>query len=150
MITLRLLFDKQTNFIYFIEQSKDIYNKGECLFNGCDPRTRISAPFHFDQNVENLLWELFDYEIIGIRKKGRVYLSRNLKLYQLIREIIKKGDFMLIREIKIEDAENLLNLIKEVEAESKYMLMEPGERKTTHEQQRKHLERLGQQNNSTI
>ncbi|NLP52911.1 GNAT family protein [Bacillus sp. RO1] len=57
---------------------------------------------------------------------------------------------MLIREIEIEDAENLINLIKEVEGKSNFMLMEAGERKTTHEQQRKHLERLGQQNNSTI
>ncbi len=46
---------------------------------------------------------------------------------------------MLIREIKIEDAESLINLIKEVEAESKYMLMEPGERNTTQDQQSIHL-----------
>ena len=57
---------------------------------------------------------------------------------------------MLIREIKIEDAESLINLIKEVEAESKYMRMEPGERNTTQDQQRIHLERLGKQHNSTI
>lgn len=44
---------------------------------------------------------------------------------------------MLIREIKIDDAENLINLIKEVEAKSNFMLMEPGERETTPEQQRK-------------
>ncbi|WP_339146179.1 MULTISPECIES: hypothetical protein [unclassified Sutcliffiella] len=36
---------------------------------------------------------------------------------------------MLIREIEIEDAENLINLIKEVEAKSNFMLMEAGERK---------------------
>ncbi|WP_433775382.1 N-acetyltransferase family protein [Bacillus wiedmannii] len=57
---------------------------------------------------------------------------------------------MLIREIKIEDAENFLNLITEVEAKSNFMLMEAGERKTTSEQQRKHIDSLGQQNNSTI
>ncbi len=44
---------------------------------------------------------------------------------------------MLIREIKIDDAENLINLIKEVEAKSNFTLMEPGERETTPEQQRK-------------
>ena len=57
---------------------------------------------------------------------------------------------MLIREIKIEDADNFINLIKEVEAKSNFMLMEAGERKTTPEQQRKYIERLGQQENSTI
>ncbi len=57
---------------------------------------------------------------------------------------------MLIREIKIEDAENFINIIKEVEAKSNFMLMEAGERKTTPEQQRKHLERHRQQDNSTI
>jgi len=57
---------------------------------------------------------------------------------------------MLIREIQIEDAENLINLIKEVEATSDYMLMEPGERKTTPEQQAKQLEGLARQTNATI
>lgn len=57
---------------------------------------------------------------------------------------------MQIREIKIEDAENLIKLIKKVENQSDFMLMEPGERKTTMEQQRKLLERIEQQKNSTI
>jgi RimJ/RimL family protein N-acetyltransferase len=57
---------------------------------------------------------------------------------------------MIIREIKIEDAENLISLIKQVEAESKFMLMEAGERTTSPEQQRKHIERIGRQTNSTI
>ncbi|RAN76847.1 GNAT family N-acetyltransferase [Bacillus sp. SRB_331] len=57
---------------------------------------------------------------------------------------------MLIREIEIEDAENFINLIKEVENTSDFMLMEAEERKTTIEQQQKQLERIKQQNNSTI
>lgn len=57
---------------------------------------------------------------------------------------------MLIREISIDDAENLINLVKEVERKSDFMLMEAGERKTTPEQQQRQLERLEQQNNSTI
>lgn len=57
---------------------------------------------------------------------------------------------MLIREIRIDDADNFINLVKEVESQSIFMLMEPGERKTTSEQQQKHLERIEQQNNSTI
>lgn len=57
---------------------------------------------------------------------------------------------MLIREVKNEDAENLNNLIKEVEAESNYMLMEAGERKTTPDQQRKQIMQIQQQKNSII
>lgn len=57
---------------------------------------------------------------------------------------------MLIREVKPEDAENLIGLIKQVESESDFMLLEAGERKTTPEQQRKQLERIEQQRNSTI
>jgi RimJ/RimL family protein N-acetyltransferase len=57
---------------------------------------------------------------------------------------------MLIREIKIDDAKDLINVIKEVESNSVYMLMEANERKTTPEQQQKLLQRIKQQNNSTI
>lgn len=57
---------------------------------------------------------------------------------------------MLIREIIPEDAENFLYLIKQVESEAKFMLMEAGERKTTPEQNRKRLEKMKQQSNSTI
>jgi RimJ/RimL family protein N-acetyltransferase len=57
---------------------------------------------------------------------------------------------LLIREIRIDDAEDYMNLVKEVESKSDFMLMEAGERKTTPEQQQKQLERLEQQNNSTI
>lgn len=57
---------------------------------------------------------------------------------------------MLIREIEITDAGNFINLIKEVEKQSDFMLMEPGERKTTPEQQRNHLERVKQQENTAI
>lgn len=57
---------------------------------------------------------------------------------------------MFIREIKVEDAENLIGLIKKVESQAKFMLMEAGERKTTTEQQRKQLEIFAQRNNSAI
>lgn len=57
---------------------------------------------------------------------------------------------MLIRKIKPEDAENLINLIKKVEAEADFMLMEPGERRTTPEQQRKRLEQMEKECNSII
>lgn len=57
---------------------------------------------------------------------------------------------MLIREVKPEDAENLIGLIKKVESESNFMLMEAGERKTSSDQQRNQLERIEKQRNSTI
>ncbi|WP_421385299.1 GNAT family N-acetyltransferase [Bacillus salacetis] len=57
---------------------------------------------------------------------------------------------MIIREIEIQDAERFINLVKEVENHSEFMLMGPGERKTTPEQQKRQLERIKQQPNSTI
>ncbi|GGH81422.1 RimJ/RimL family protein N-acetyltransferase [Pullulanibacillus pueri] len=57
---------------------------------------------------------------------------------------------MLIREIQPEDAACFTNLVQQVEAESEFMLMEAGERKTSFEKQRQQLERLSQQENSTI
>lgn len=57
---------------------------------------------------------------------------------------------MLIREIAIEDAENFMNLIKEVESNSEFMMMEPGERNTTLEHQSKQIESIQQQENSIV
>lgn len=57
---------------------------------------------------------------------------------------------MVIRKVTPDDAERLICLIKQVESESNYMLMEAGERKTTAEQQRIQLERMEQQRNSTL
>ncbi|MEO2204824.1 GNAT family N-acetyltransferase [Paenibacillus pabuli] len=57
---------------------------------------------------------------------------------------------MFIREIKPEDAEGFSLLMKQVETEADYMLMEPGERKGSPEQQRKWLERVDVENNSTV
>src|SRR5699024_11716300 len=56
----------------------------------------------------------------------------------------------IIREIKNDNEENLIKLIKNIESQSDFMLVEPGERKTTFLQQRKHLKEIDQQNNSTI
>ena len=47
---------------------------------------------------------------------------------------------MLIREIKPDDAESFVNLIKKVESESEFMLLEPGERNIVAEEQRKRIE----------
>lgn len=57
---------------------------------------------------------------------------------------------MLIREIKPDDAERLVNLIKKVESKSQYMLFESGERNISPEQQLKRIEAMKKEDNSTI
>ena len=57
---------------------------------------------------------------------------------------------MLIREIEMNDAEQLNELIKKVESEAEYTLMGAGERQTTPEQQLTQVERILGQENSTI
>ncbi len=57
---------------------------------------------------------------------------------------------MIIREIRTNDANSFITLIKEVESNADFMLMEDGERKTTPEQQMKLLERFEKQPNSII
>ncbi|WP_175989236.1 GNAT family N-acetyltransferase [Bacillus sp. Marseille-Q1617] len=57
---------------------------------------------------------------------------------------------MIIKEIHTEDADKLLMLIKEVESHSEFMLMAPGERQTSIEQQRKMIERIQKQKNAVI
>ncbi|ALZ62252.1 Mycothiol acetyltransferase [Bacillus cereus] len=48
----------------------------------------------------------------------------------------------VIREIEIEDASSFLQLSKQLDEETKFMLYEPGERKTTAEQQEKMIHRF--------
>lgn len=57
---------------------------------------------------------------------------------------------MSVREIKISDTENLVHLIRQVEEESDYMLMEAGERQITAEQQRTRIETMKNSENSTV
>jgi RimJ/RimL family protein N-acetyltransferase len=57
---------------------------------------------------------------------------------------------MLIREIIPADAESFVNLIKQVENESQFMLLEPEERKITHEDQKKRIEAMDKSGNSNI
>ncbi len=57
---------------------------------------------------------------------------------------------MLIREIEPKDAENFRQLIQQVESQSEFMMMEPGERQTTPEQQLRQIESLKKQANSTV
>lgn len=56
----------------------------------------------------------------------------------------------MIRELRSEDAEHFVELIKQVEAESEFMLMEPGERLLTPEQQRNRTEQMKRDGHSTI
>lgn len=57
---------------------------------------------------------------------------------------------MLIREIKLEDAEGFVSLVKEVEEDTDFMMMEAGERRISAEQQRKRIEQMKSGGNSTI
>jgi GNAT superfamily N-acetyltransferase len=54
---------------------------------------------------------------------------------------------MIIRPIEVSDAENFLELSKKID-ESGFMLFEPGERKTTDDQQRKSIEKILSEKNS--
>jgi RimJ/RimL family protein N-acetyltransferase len=56
---------------------------------------------------------------------------------------------MLIRTIQPDDAEQFLNLRKKLDQETQFMMFEPGERTTTVEEQREHIQRLLLQENST-
>jgi RimJ/RimL family protein N-acetyltransferase len=57
---------------------------------------------------------------------------------------------MNIRAVKKEDAEKLMLLIKRVEDQSEFMLMEPGERQMTLDKQITMIERIESQENSVI
>ncbi|MFK4998454.1 GNAT family N-acetyltransferase [Bacillus sp. N9] len=56
---------------------------------------------------------------------------------------------MIIRQIKLEDAEQFANLLVSIDA-SNMMLYDPGERKTSQEQEEKRIEAILLQGNSTI
>lgn len=59
-------------------------------------------------------------------------------------------DPMIIRQVRVKDAENFVDLIKKVESESQYMLFESGERSIGPEQQKKRIEAIDKEANSTI
>lgn len=83
---------------------------------------------------------------VPITTSSTTYMEIMLKLG----EDVEGGFSMIVREIRVDDAHEFTDLVKEVESSSDFMLMEPGERKTTLEQQRKQLEAIERQDNSTI
>lgn len=56
----------------------------------------------------------------------------------------------MIREIRVEDAAAFLQLGKQLDEETTFMLLEPGERNTTVEQQTQMIQRFVEDHNSTI
>lgn len=56
----------------------------------------------------------------------------------------------MIREIRVEDAAAFLQLGKRLDEETTFMLLEPGERNITVEQQAKMIQRFIENNNTTI
>ena len=57
---------------------------------------------------------------------------------------------MIIRTICEDDAEQFLSLCKQLDLETQFMMLEPGERKTTLEEQRAQIEILLREENQTI
>jgi RimJ/RimL family protein N-acetyltransferase len=57
---------------------------------------------------------------------------------------------LLVREIREEDAEDLLELLKRLDTETSFMMYEPGERKTTVAEQRGTIRSLLSTHNRTI
>jgi RimJ/RimL family protein N-acetyltransferase len=57
---------------------------------------------------------------------------------------------LIIREIKESDAEDFLSLCKEIDAETPYMMFEPGERPATIENQRDEIRDILSKDNQTI
>ncbi|WP_042455463.1 GNAT family N-acetyltransferase [Neobacillus dielmonensis] len=57
---------------------------------------------------------------------------------------------MIVRKIKLSDAESYLELCKTLDTETKFMLFEPGERKTTVEKQTQRIKDLLSEDLSTI
>jgi len=57
---------------------------------------------------------------------------------------------VIIRQVTVEDAEQVMYLIDNVESTSDFMLMEPGERNNSIEKQTKMIEHFNNQDNSTI
>ncbi|MFC0270596.1 GNAT family N-acetyltransferase [Metabacillus herbersteinensis] len=57
---------------------------------------------------------------------------------------------MIIRTIMEEDAHDFLSCLRKLDTETEYMLFEPGERKLSFEDQKKRIQNVLQQENSTI
>jgi hypothetical protein len=57
---------------------------------------------------------------------------------------------MIIRTIRESDAEQFLSLCNKLATETQYMMLEPGERTTTPEEQRAQIEQLLQHMNQTV
>lgn len=57
---------------------------------------------------------------------------------------------VIVREITPEDAENFVELDQQIAQQTDFMLLEPGERQVTPEQQRQRIDSMGEQGNSTF
>jgi RimJ/RimL family protein N-acetyltransferase len=64
--------------------------------------------------------------------------------------VLLMNSLVIIREIKESDAEKFLNLCKRIDAETPYMMFEPGERPITIEDQRNEIRDILSRDNQTI
>lgn len=53
---------------------------------------------------------------------------------------------MIIRKVEAKDSERLLNMLKQLDSETKNMMYEPGERKTTPEEMKSNIENINVSN----
>lgn len=53
---------------------------------------------------------------------------------------------MIIRKIEIEDSERFLNMLKQLDNETKYMMFEPGERRTTLDEMESNIRNMNTSN----
>nr|WP_274011813.1 GNAT family N-acetyltransferase [Vibrio parahaemolyticus] len=62
----------------------------------------------------------------------------------------KTGSLMKIREVCVNDAESMLKLMLQLDSETKFMMLEKGERKTTIAQQKQILESFSENNTKSM
>ena len=74
------------------------------------------------------------------------YKKRHERLSIKIEILRKRGIRMIIRECNNHDAEKFLQMLQQLDKETKFMLFEPGERKTTVEQMQKSIESIVKSN----
>lgn len=61
-----------------------------------------------------------------------------------------EGEDMIIRKLKVKDSEKFLNMLKQLDNETKNMMYEPGERKTTIKEIESNIKNINYSNSLTL
>ena len=87
----------------------------------------------------------------AIRCAGVVKWANTVRIGEAFNVIVEEDlPRSIIQEIRESDAENFLSLCKQLDHESKFMMFEPGERKTTIEEQRQPITEVLSTDNGMI